>query len=574
MSSVLSFDAAVGYLRQASFHVGEDNILHYASTKDGDTELAYVIEYMQSCDISLDIVDRRCRTALELAIRSDQCSHVEMLLDADEGLALVNEGGQHLLHVAIHAGASQSTCGVLLDYGANPHVQDAQHRSTLELAVLKGLPKLVKLLLDADVSPATANVHGEQPLHVAIRSNASLDICMTLLSDDNDRNFPLTANEQQQHSMALDLVVESLRLCRDGEERPKWYRLLEHLLLCSRHLNPSDKADKNRFRAFLHSLSGLSTAATKATPAAERCLKIFLLKGFSPFEAYNISGPDSVPPECSLLVTYSLLHASENESAIGQIAGYDLAKFGQELFYLLIIASKSQYWPSEAPPVTTFLQALLTRGVNFDQGKNPLSLVLQDFPNSVPGQKTEILESLMKHGRCKLTERSSVFGHPLDQLTLVPEPLRWDLAEIMLSQDEGLTAEPTDAWQRKDYVYVYHPAHEYNQYTTSSFRAILGHTTRSPYILQQCIVHVLSKAMIEGKLPALNAWPPAFRLREALRMRQQMGLPDMAISVDNALLLSLLEGQASSPQKSAETWRQHNMHFQLDNSPPYGSIYF
>jgi len=549
------YDEVAEQLRRMSFRHGEDNILHFAIGRDAIVLLRNIIRYMESRNITLDIHDSQRRTALELAVRKDQADNVEIWFNSDTALALVNDRGQHLLHVAINKGVSQQICDALLTSGASPHEKDAHGRNALELAIRKDSFPIVELLLQYDSSLTASNARGETPLLLAIRSKASCSTCLALMPSEDVEESITVPTQRGQYDIALDVVIETLALCTDENKRRGWYRLLEHLLGRSVHLDPNAKVAKDKFRAFLNTLSAVSTTDSPPSSAAERCLLAFLHKGFSPFEGYDISGPGSVPPACSLLVTYSLLHASHC-TIFDQIGNFkDTAIFGQELFYLLIDAAKQGYWPSDKPPVFTFLQALLQRDIRFSQGRNPLSLVLQQFPDNDPTQKREILEALMQYGQYKLTDESSAFGHPLDQLTRVPVPLRWDLAEILLSHDQGLTLQRSDPWvELSACVFKYHPALRYDEYVKPEFGVWLQQFTTSrynAYILQQCVVHCLSKAMVEGKVPAPGLGSSVVCLREGLRLRQQMGLHEIPIK-HNALILKVL----LDTHQVASMWQQ------------------
>ncbi|KAK3699132.1 Nuclear factor NF-kappa-B p105 subunit [Vermiconidia calcicola] len=513
------------HLKQASFNPHERNILHYAARREGSSSvLETVISYMLSQELDLDTPDPWDRTALELAVRSDRSANVEILLRADAGLALTNHRKEQLLHMAVTAGASVSTCKALMTR-ANPHTRNAKGKTPLELAIAANNTLMVDALLDAGALVSASRFECEQALCLAIKSKASLKTCSALMAAERHTDsISATGYDQERHT-ALDVVITSLQSCSDDRPKVRLYALHDQLLQRSTSLDPNNDVDKLRFTVYLDSLAGIPPSDTPTTQAAERCLKTFLRKEFSPFERYDRSGPGSVPVSCSSLVMYSLLHASSSEAMGGIVEYCDAAKFGQELFYLLVNACKNSYWPADAPPVTTFLQALLNRDVHFDSNKNPLSLILRDFPNST--QKGEILRSLMKWGKCNLLDRSAAYGHPLHQLTQVPEPLRWDLAEILLSHDAGLDLEARGHLdQVNDCVFIFHPIRRCQDYTSPAFRAYLSRYTDTPYTLQQCVVHVLSKTMIE-KRQDRPRHENVDQLRKGLRLRRDMCLPGM-----------------------------------------------
>jgi ankyrin repeat protein len=525
-------------LDQAEFGSHQNTILHYSAKRQNRQILEYVTRYISARRLDLDMPDRRGRTALEIAVVNDRYSNAALLLTANPYLAMLTSRGDGLLHLCVKVQASNAVLELLVQHGASIHATDADGKTPLELAVEKNSLRCVKMLLKMGVLIYASREQYDRLLHTAIKARASFRICSTIMSAERDTDCMGSVESSQHAASAIDTLLSALASCTTCASKHDAYTLLEHLLGRYSTIDPVRTIDNTRFQSFLRTLSVLPAEDSLAMKAAEQCLRSFLRKGFSPFESYDRLGPKSVPGACASLVAYSLLHASSSD-AMGQIVEYcDAAGFGQELFYLLVSASKSSEWPRGAPPITIFLQALLNRGFHFDSNKNPLSLVLQDFPNDIPGEKIELVRSLMQSSNFRLWLRSSFLGHPLDRLTEVPMPLCWDLAEILLMNDHGLRLEATGDPEVDGCVFSTDAINHCRDYITPQYRHELGRFTSSTYKLQQCIVHVLSKHMIEDsrRLPAMVH---LYQVQEAIRLRLEMCLPDVAIQLDNRLLLQL-----------------------------------
>ncbi|EMC93314.1 hypothetical protein BAUCODRAFT_150663 [Baudoinia panamericana UAMH 10762] len=93
--------------------------------------------------------------------------------------------------------------------------------------------------------------------------------------------------------------------------------------------------------------------------------------------------------------------------------------------------------------------------------------------------------------------------------------------------------------------------------------------TTFTYKLQQCIVHDLSKLIINEELPGIRVSDPAIRLREALRLRKQLNLPDIPITMRNPSLLEIVESRVSTDLPSVEGSEDAGGSWPDDGSIPY-----
>ena len=109
----------VQILSTIPFVNGTNTILHHAVTKDGSWVLDCIIDFMQTSDISIDILNGAKRTALEVAIKAMKRAPVEKLLEAGASIFRRNEKQQQPLHFAISEASSAEICRTLLQHGAD-----------------------------------------------------------------------------------------------------------------------------------------------------------------------------------------------------------------------------------------------------------------------------------------------------------------------------------------------------------------------------------------------------------------------------------------------------------------------
>ncbi|KAK4502505.1 hypothetical protein PRZ48_005930 [Zasmidium cellare] len=114
------------FVSTRDFVDGTTNVLHFAVKEpdwEGSTMILYrLLHDMQRLGISVDVRDRKGRTALELAVRNDSPFLAERLLNCGASVNLQNSQGFTPLHVALKAAVSPVTIRVLLNKGADPNL--------------------------------------------------------------------------------------------------------------------------------------------------------------------------------------------------------------------------------------------------------------------------------------------------------------------------------------------------------------------------------------------------------------------------------------------------------------------
>lgn len=98
--------------------------------------------------------------------------------------------GETLLNIAIDKEYEQ-IARILLDFGADPNLEDFMENTSLNIASEKGQTEMVMLLLDQGADPNHANIMGGTPVTAAAQ-NGHLDLAQTLAAhgaNPGRRNF-------------------------------------------------------------------------------------------------------------------------------------------------------------------------------------------------------------------------------------------------------------------------------------------------------------------------------------------------------------------------------------------------
>ena len=177
-------------LQKQIFKDGYDNVLHYVARTDDYWTLNYVVEFMQTETLSIDITSSKRRTALEIAIHMGRQVMVKTLLDAKASLSRANDDGQQPLHFAISVVADSVICRLLLDYGAKADEtyfpRNRQPISPMEMALDQFLLSsnenkkdvlcaILQELVSHEAKSSFDNTKNE-PLAKFIKATAQLDV--------------------------------------------------------------------------------------------------------------------------------------------------------------------------------------------------------------------------------------------------------------------------------------------------------------------------------------------------------------------------------------------------------------
>ena len=134
-----------------------------------------VLGLLLDAGVSPDVANTDGETPIHMAVRQEDWGTVNLLLkyshQAGAIASKVTNNGTTLLHELCKYGQIDIIQN-LLSKGANTLIKDTQGNSLLKSALKfmpgKDTPQLVKLLLDAGISPDTANTDGETPIHMAV----------------------------------------------------------------------------------------------------------------------------------------------------------------------------------------------------------------------------------------------------------------------------------------------------------------------------------------------------------------------------------------------------------------------
>lgn len=113
-------------LQPSDFIEGSTNVLHYSIKEPASFEnfdfIKAIFVYMQRHSISVDLRDRKGRTALELAIRRDSTSLTKLILDHGASVEQQDAQGYRPLHTAFIVSASAATFRLIIRKGADPNI--------------------------------------------------------------------------------------------------------------------------------------------------------------------------------------------------------------------------------------------------------------------------------------------------------------------------------------------------------------------------------------------------------------------------------------------------------------------
>ena len=436
----------------------------------------------------------------------------------------------------------------------------------LDCAIIAGNYDHVAFLLDAGACvegpPGTFN----SPIFMAMRSPTATKtaICELLLARG------ARASELRSSHSSLQVLLDYIASAATDADRVHDYRLLEACL----EPNPKypktferlgdhaelDTLSGSAFRVFLRSWQGSLAECRGDYDAGLSCLKAFLRRGFDPFtrECGGFFCPDGT---CTSFVALALFHAWSTTCG-NAILEASRTPYRVRLVELLLSPCASRRRRQTGTSMEQNLARMLT-GTNLNLQKEDLiSTLLERFPDE-DEDKASMLTVLLHCGRVDLHKRTKRGTRPIESLLQVKEPLRWRLAEIMLSErtsdSQSTSLDQGQAWIRclSSYpTYFHHLCHylDASHGGPPQYLIICSCKPRSRKMgntlfgLSQCAIHVATTLMAKGALRETAGMSIADRLLKAITMRQQFNLPDLAI--DSEVISELLRTQAVVSQNA------------------------
>lgn len=232
-----------------------------------ENETAATILLEQGADVNCIDVDGN--TPLLLAAKSHDSAIVKLLIERGAWIDTRNNDGDTALILAVKVhktpGYCTSTLGcdeivrTLLEHGANPDSQDAQHNTALSLAITGGLESTVRILLDYHASMDMPNSLGQTPWSLAQQNETITHILNTDPANLDDEHG-LVCPPAPSSSPVMEpkrTICNSCRACKVhcDQEKPQCYRCRRFGEMC---VYPSDKTDNDKILSavnLLHSES-------------------------------------------------------------------------------------------------------------------------------------------------------------------------------------------------------------------------------------------------------------------------------------------------------------------------------
>ncbi|MGJ4727706.1 ankyrin repeat domain-containing protein [Luteimonas sp. SDU101] len=161
-------------------------------------------------------------TLFRAAIRDD----TEALNWALDNGADINAQAVLISGTALHR-AGPKTARILIDRGADIHVQDHMGDTPLHLAAFKAEPEVISMLIEAGADPNARNKRGQTPLHHALH----VEVVRPLVEGgarqhrDDDGRTPLDSCKYGMDEERKELMWHAEQLAVSGERREKLLEL-------------------------------------------------------------------------------------------------------------------------------------------------------------------------------------------------------------------------------------------------------------------------------------------------------------------------------------------------------------
>ena len=468
-------------LEETDLADGQDNVIHYAATRDDAWTLSSILECVASKPVIsqpplIDHVSSGRRTALEIAIQVGKAVVVETLLKAGASVQRRNDDKQQPLHFAISHLASADICRVLINFGAKP---DAPF--LLGNVAIPPINMVLERFLDS-------------------KTGRERDILCATLQELVDHGARISSNGTGVESSLMKFVKASTEL--DSTSLSSRQKPIRPSSLLGYYLS----ADRNPLCWF----------PKQYCPALE----------------------------CKSLAAFVFAHTPKSGLSAILIESSDMMHYGLDLVCVLLTPCRMRYSADGDPSVNKLLETLLQRmkseGVTGPLKSGLLDYVVQNTPEKKRLERLEIL----------LTSRyvsADECRQALTRLDEHEEPFQLAFAELLLSQS-SLPPDTSGAYQEfmnyffnqkssrmQDFTDDRHARERFKNDALSELR-ISPPTLESGDCIVDCVVHVFTKAMLQGE-KARNIASAERIIYMASRLREQYQLPD--IPVAKHLLLEL-----------------------------------
>uniref|UniRef100_A0A8C1J4U8 Euchromatic histone-lysine N-methyltransferase 1a n=1 Tax=Cyprinus carpio TaxID=7962 RepID=A0A8C1J4U8_CYPCA len=160
--------------------------LHCAA-EEGHKEICHILLQIQNVLLQLSY-DMRGSTCLHLAARGGHTGVLQYLVSMPSiDVNCKDDGGWAPLTWATE-NKNLEQVKMLISVGADVQIRDKEENVCLHWAAFSGCDEITQLLLDKRSDLHAVNIHGDSPLHIAVRQN-QLDCVMLFLSRGADVNL-------------------------------------------------------------------------------------------------------------------------------------------------------------------------------------------------------------------------------------------------------------------------------------------------------------------------------------------------------------------------------------------------
>jgi len=400
--------------------------------------------------------------------------------------------------------------------GHSLDIRDELGQTALEIAIKTDQSVLVGMLLERGASVEQLNAQGQQPLHIALDTEAFASINSHLLENGADPNLSLL--KSQKAIKPLTFAID--RLAQESARAPntfdgsclKWFKTISKLLEHGAMPKTEDlKSVICLFNKYWH----LSSASEELLECVKPILQVYFRSGLDPAQAVSASERDS-------LAHSAFHHAQNNSLATFTIEEADLQKHGCGLVRYILTTSECPKCPYPTPNLDEALRMLLEEmtSLNIPLDFDPLVECLTRTPGEHNVKFVTTIQELHPvHRRGHRTfERRDDF---VKAVAALPRDNRFRVAEILLRRDSSVehydgiadvmrsveTSLPTVCASKPEII-------------EASACGFLGFcdcskSTKQDFI--HCVIHVATKEAIErldgttvkeqlGRLVALREW--------------------------------------------------------------------
>lgn len=444
------------------------------------------------------------------------------------------KGTDHIIHSAARQDdqkALQRAIGYILTEGLDVDVRNTDGLTALEIAIRVGYKANVEVLLKRGASVRCRNERWERPLHFAIRCKTSSSICQLLLKNGANPNSPM--QDKGVEISPLQFAVLDKGTLSPANLR-SYLQIVGLLVLSSDRFDAASAEGEHIYRSVLYTIRRSPYCLDDCFGAVSDSLKLFLKKGCDPLVLQAIEPCRA--DRCRSLAASVFFHTAEPKLSMALIGSCKSDTFGRGLLYTLLEPCPSRCSPEDGPRPDELIRHLLARDIGVDLARNPLCRVMATSPAKC---KSDFARVLLTSGYASIHTRDSHFGSPLAVLTELDEPLRYELAEIVLEPDYDLwTRERTVSTQQlTPQIFAYNPFNQYGRYLAPDFKQLLrsywAPTTPTNTQLtsaMRCVIHVLTKHLVEDALFGTSDFEKRSRWLDGMKLRQEHQLPEIPLA--------------------------------------------